>query len=96
MKRIPIRAAKEVLDEFKLRQVILFAFDGDGVTHVVTYGKTGTDAVQASDGAKAITKVWGWPESTKEPSRFRAILDENTRLKTQLAGFGMPVTRRTR
>lgn len=89
-KRIPIIAAKRILQEFGLRQVILFAFDGE-LTHCVTYGKSGDDAVQASDGAKKIMQGWGWPEDFKEPSRFRTVLAENKLLKAELERFSIPI-----
>jgi hypothetical protein len=41
-KRIPIKAANNIAQEYNCTQVLLLAFDGE-LTHCVTYGKTKAD-----------------------------------------------------
>lgn len=61
-KRIPIRAARQVAQEFGQRQVVMVTWDGE-TTHVVTYGKTATDCDQAVQGGNFVKKALGWPEN---------------------------------
>jgi hypothetical protein len=46
-KRIPISAAKRVVEEQGLKQVVLLAYDGQ-LVHVVTYGETKKDCAEAA------------------------------------------------
>jgi len=72
-KRIPIKAAKELADDFLLKQVIIVAWDGK-LTHVVTYGKTLEDCDQAAQGGNFVKKALRWPESLMtEPSRVKSL-----------------------
>jgi len=73
MKKIPIKAAKEISKEYNQDQVILLTFDKKtGLTHVVTYGKTKEDCIQAAQGGNLIKeKILKWPadKCTAVPSR---------------------------
>jgi hypothetical protein len=67
-KRIPIKAARELAKKYKLDQVIIVAYERDAkeqehMTHVVTYGKTKADGLQAAQGGNMVKKVLGWPDS---------------------------------
>jgi hypothetical protein len=72
-KRIPISAAKRVATEQGCSQVILLAFDTEGRTHVVTYGRTLKDCAQAAEGGNKLKRVLGWPEEMchASPARVR-------------------------
>jgi hypothetical protein len=78
-KRIPITAAKHLAQEFDLKQVILFAWDGKQ-QHCVTYGASIEDCDQAAQGGNRLKAHLGWPESLMaEPSRvkkLKGLLDE--------------------
>jgi len=73
-KRIPIKAAKDIAQEYNLKQVILCAWDGE-LTHIVTYGKTLEDCDQAAQGGNKIKKFLGWSEELceAEPSRVKKL-----------------------
>lgn len=64
IKRMPIRAAKNISKEYDQDQVILLTFDKKtGLTHVVTYGKTLLDCEQAAIGGNRIKReILGCPE----------------------------------
>ena len=77
-KRIPIRVVKDIAREFKLDQVIMVAYERDAkkeehMTHVVTYGKTKVDCLQAAQGGNVVKKALGWPETLCDslPARVR-------------------------
>lgn len=73
-KRIPIRAAKTIADEFSQDQVVVLTFDrATGMTHVVTYGKTLEDCKQAAEGGNRMKRLMGWPEElcNAKPARAR-------------------------
>lgn len=66
-KRLPIAAAKDLSKRFNLDQVIIVAYERDVTkqehqTHVVTYGKTQADCLQAAQGGNMVKKALGWPE----------------------------------
>lgn len=62
VKRIPISDAKAIAKQRNCKQVIIAAFDDDGVTHIVTYGRTLVDCEQAAIGGNFIKKALGWPD----------------------------------
>ncbi len=71
-KRIPIAAAKRIASDHGMDQVILLAWSREtGDTHVVTYGRTLQDCVQAADGGNRLKRELGWPEElcNAQPSR---------------------------
>lgn len=82
--RIPVKAAKQVADEFDLKQVILLAWDGER-THIVTYGKTADDCAQAAAGGNMLKAKWGWPECNDQPSRVRVLENRVKELEAQLS-----------
>lgn len=76
-KRIPIRVVKAVAREFKLDQVIMVAYERDvkkgaQMTHVVTYGKSRADCLQAAQGGNVVKKALGWPEDLCDTLPARA------------------------
>lgn len=64
MTRIPIKAAKDISAKYKMDQVIMITWcKKTGKTHVVTYGKTKADCVQAANGGNLIKrKILGWSD----------------------------------
>lgn len=73
-KRIPIRVAKTIADEFGQDQVIVVTWDkSTGHTHVVTYGKTVEECEQAAEGGNRVKRALGWPEElcNAKPRRAR-------------------------
>lgn len=69
-KHIPILAAKDIAKAHDCRQVIVVAWDGER-THVVTYGVTDEECLQAAEGGNRVKKALNWPASpcTAEPHR---------------------------
>jgi hypothetical protein len=83
-KRIPVKAAKQINEEYGCRQVILLAWDGE-FTHIVTYGKTVDDCAHAAAGGNMLKERWGWPECNDQPSRVRKLEARIQELEKQLA-----------
>jgi hypothetical protein len=82
-KRIPIKAARELAKKYKLDQVIIVAYERDvkkqeHMTHVVTYGKSKVDCLQAAQGGNMVKKALGWPESlcNTRPRRAEPVYDD--------------------
>lgn len=67
MTRLPIKIAKDVAKKYKLKQVILCAWDGER-THIVTYGQTLADCGQAAQGSDLIQAALKWPEALRNVS----------------------------
>lgn len=94
-KRIPIQAAKDIASKHACRQVIILAWDGVS-THVVTYGKSVEDCLQAANGGNAIKRSLGWPESecNAVPARIKrrnkTALDPHMELIDTRTHFAMP------
>lgn len=70
-KRIPIAAAKRLAQAHGCRQVIILAWDGKE-THVVTYGETKGDCIQAAEGGNKVKRALGWPEDLCKAEPYRA------------------------
>lgn len=73
-KRIPIRVAKSIAEEFGQAQVIVVTWDSVvGRTHVVTFGKTLKDGAQAAEGGNRVKRALGWPDELCDavPARVR-------------------------
>lgn len=76
-KRISIKAAKDVANQFGYTQVIITAFDKNtGTTSVCTYGKSQEDCVQAAQGGNFVKKALGWPESATNAKPSRQIRND--------------------
>lgn len=63
MKNIPIKAAKEIAENYDYPEVVIFAYDP--VTyrqHVTTYGKTIDQCEDAAKAGNYLKKALGWPE----------------------------------
>ena len=74
MKRLPIRAAKEVARKYGQSQVILITFDPvSKLTHTVSYGQTLADCKNAADVANNLRRQLGFPEEkcNEVPRRLR-------------------------
>lgn len=83
--RLPIQDAKEIAVKRGLTQVILIAYDGEKM-HCVTYGKSVEDCDQAAQGGDKLKRYLGWPNWQAFPSRVKALMNENKRLKERLNG----------
>lgn len=84
-RRIPIKAAREIANNYGQDQVLILAWNRtDGRTHVVTYGRTVDDCEQAAQGGNRMKKVMGWPESEcrARPSRAREGFDPRPKIET--------------
>jgi hypothetical protein len=82
-KRIPIRVARDIAKEFDLDQVIVLAYERDAekqeqMTHVVTYGKSVDDCVQAAEGGNKLKRMLGWPENLCHAKPARQKRKETT------------------
>jgi hypothetical protein len=87
MSKLPIKAVKQLANDYQMSQVIVFGWDGER-THVATYGKSVEDCDQAARGANAIKRGWEWPEDTiAEPSRVKALREKIKRLKQELSSL---------
>ena len=58
--RIPVSAARRIADDYRQRQVIVVAWDGE-TTHVATYGATAEECRQAAQGGNRVKAALGWP-----------------------------------
>lgn len=62
MKRLPIKAAKELAEKYNQDQVILVTWDKkDKCTHTVSYGKTKEDCKQAEKGINFVRLALRYP-----------------------------------
>lgn len=59
---IPISKAKEISKEFNCSKVIIYAIEDDVTEHVVTYGETKKDCLEAVEIGNDIKRLMGWPE----------------------------------
>ena len=77
MKKIPIKTAKQIAEDWGYDQVLIFGWDKKTcVTSVATYGRTTEDCDQIAQGGNWLKKtVLGWPESEccAEPSRVKKL-----------------------
>lgn len=63
MKRLPIKAAKDLAKKYGQSQVILITWDEkDHLTHTVSYGDTVKACEQAAKGANLVRRALGFPE----------------------------------
>ena len=87
-KRLAIKAARTIAEQYGLRQVIVIAWDGDQ-THVTTYGKTPLEADQAALGGDKLKAVLNWPEhlSGEVPTRVARLLRRLDELEKLIAPF---------
>lgn len=93
---IPIDALRDIRKQFKLRMVILVAWDGNR-EHVVTDGETLDDADGAAQGGNLVKAALNWPperraESTRVSELLRrvAVLCEVAELARDYAVVGRP------
>jgi hypothetical protein len=60
MKRLPIKAAKDIAEKYNQNQVLLVTWDAaDGRVHTVTYGRTIVDCEQAAIGMNKFRQYLG-------------------------------------
>lgn len=69
---LPIELAKDVADKYKLRQVIVLAWDGKA-THVVTYGDSISDSDLAADAGNQLKAFLGWPEHLRQDESVKVV-----------------------
>lgn len=78
MKRLPIKAAKDVARTYDQAQVLLVTWDEKSkLMHSVSYGKTAKDCEQAVMGINLIRKTLGFPNDVCRllPNRVAADYD---------------------
>ena len=85
-KRIPVKAAKEVANNYDKDQVILLCFGrGDGKTWVTTYGKTVVDCDQAAQAGNWLKEHFlHWEDHVDEPKRVTRMKKEIKELKAEV------------
>lgn len=85
--RVPIRAAKQIAQEFNQSHVILFCYGPNDTSHVVTYGRTTENSDQAATFGNKLKKALGWPRemTTATPARVQRLKDENKRLRAHVS-----------
>lgn len=63
MKRIPIKAAKDISEKYEYPEVVIFAYDpGTKRQHITTYGKSVDHCKDAARAGNYLKKHLGWPE----------------------------------
>lgn len=73
-KRIPIRVAQDIATKFGQNQVIVVTWEkATNTTHVVTFGKTAEECVQAAEGGNRVKRALGWPAElcNAQPARAK-------------------------
>jgi len=72
-KGVPIAVAQEIANKYDKNQVIIVCWDKEhSKTHVVTYGKSKQECIEAADGGNMIKRALGWPEEkcNDKPERY--------------------------
>jgi hypothetical protein len=81
MKRVPIQAAKDVAKKFGMAQTILVLQEPSGYQHVVTYGKSYANCVEAARKGNWIkASILNWPLSLCDAKPARQIRKEKEAL----------------
>ena len=76
-KKIPIKVASDILKKYDQSQVIIVTYEKDtGKCHVVTYGKSLDDCIQAAHGGNFVKRALGWPEEMCHDKPARQIKKE--------------------
>lgn len=73
-KRIPITAAARYAQQYLQDQVVIISKDSNGLTHVVTYGKSKEDCNLAAESGNTLKKHFlKWPDELcqAKPRRIR-------------------------
>ena len=84
VKRIPIKALKDLAKKYSITHAVLLAYDGEK-DHVVTYGKTVDDCSRVADAGNRLKKHLKWPDSLQsQPLRVKKLQQENEKLKKEL------------
>lgn len=63
-KKLPVKLAKDVLDEYELSQVIVLCKDKSGTDHFITYGEDKKSCKAAAISADRLKRAFGWPEGS--------------------------------
>lgn len=72
---IPINKAKEISKEFNCSKVIIYAIEDDWTEHVVTYGESKRDCLDAAEMGNDIKRLMGWPEEECHAKPDKKTLD---------------------
>lgn len=89
MKRLPIKAAKDLAKQYNQKQVILATWDGER-THIVTYGVSIEDCSQAAQGGNKIKDALGWPKDLRdEPPRVKKLQDRIKELESYIEDLSL-------
>lgn len=81
MKRLPIKAARDIAMKYDLDQVILLGWSRvRRMSWTVTFGRSVVDSEQAAMGGNRVKKALGWPETLCEaiPRRVVAAVAKET------------------
>lgn len=73
-KKIPIKVAKDIANEYGYNQIIIHGYDIEsGTQSVCTYGKSQEDCDNAAKGGNTIKKLLGWPDDlcNTKPQRVK-------------------------
>lgn len=90
-KRIPIKAAKDLAQNYGQDQVIVMAWDDSRkLMHVVSYGKTMKDCEQAAQGANLMKKVLGFPYEMTVTKPARVVRKAKRGKKTPVKAAPVP------
>src|ERR1017187_5291804 len=96
MKRIPIKAAKEIAEKYGYDQVVIIARKvGEDPEphgeHVTTYGRTKEHcAVAAQIGNFLTTKVMGWIETKKQVNQLPKVESQNLEQNLNMLKLSLP------
>lgn len=81
---LPIKPLKQISKEYDLKQVIIFAWDGD-LQHVATYGQTVEECDKAAQFGDDLKKALKWEDAKPAyPSRVKRLMKENKELREAL------------
>jgi hypothetical protein len=88
-KRIPISAAAAIGKAHQQSQVIVVTWDPvNGLTHVVTWGKTKQDCANAAIGGNVVKQALGWPSALESlPTWLKDLKEEAAALHAENAAL---------
>jgi len=92
--RIPITAVREFGKKHKLRQLVIYGWDGKQ-EHIATWGQDTEDCSYAASFGNHLKRRLGWPTKLRQqPARIRAIMkrkkllqQENKALREKLKSY---------
>lgn len=94
LEKLPIEVAENISRIWGQSQVVVVTFDKTrGTTHVVTFGKSLEESVQAAEGGNRVKKALGWPEELCNaiPKRYADAIEAARLCFQQFVDGGSPV-----